>query len=115
MQNDIDQRINAVVNQQTDNSVQVVVNNVIGDIDNRINAKFENQILNFRDDVANIVRNEVNQNFTDSITTTVLSDIRKQQFFLDMKSIKSEVENFYARLGQFETQVNLRINPLLSL
>lgn len=26
-----------------------------------------------------------------------------------MQSIKAEVENFYARLGQFETQLNLRI------
>ena len=46
----------------------------------------------------------------DSIKTNVLSDIRNQQFFTDMQSIKAEVENFYSRLGQFETQLNLRIS-----
>lgn len=46
----------------------------------------------------------------DLIKTNVLTDIRNQQFFLDMQSIKAEVENFYSRLGQFETQMNLRIN-----
>lgn len=110
MQSDIDQRINSVVNQSTNNNVQVVVNNVISDIDNRINANFDNKILNFRDDVTSLVRNEISQNFTESIKTTIFSDIKKQQFFLDMQSIKTEVENFYARLGQFETQLNLRIN-----
>jgi len=57
-----------------------------------------------------MVRNEINQNFTESIKTTVLTDIKKQPFYLDMESIKNEVENFYARLGQFETQLYLRIN-----
>ncbi|MDF5710903.1 MAG: hypothetical protein PUP90_25325 [Nostoc sp. S4] len=110
MQTDIDRRINSIVNQSTNNNVQVVVNNVISDIDNRINVNFDNKILNFRNDVTSIVRNEITQNFTESIRTTVLSDIKKQQFYLDMQSIKTEVENFYVRLGQFETQLYLRIN-----
>ena len=110
IQTDIDRRINSVVNQSTDNSVQVVVNNVISDMDNRINVNLDNKILNFRNDVSSLVRNELNENFTESITSTVLSDIKKQQFFLDMQSIRSEVENFYARLGQFETQLYSRIN-----
>ncbi|MGB3649894.1 MAG: hypothetical protein WBA41_01600 [Rivularia sp. (in: cyanobacteria)] len=109
IQKDIDNRINSVVDSKTDNSVNLVVNNVIGDLDNRINANFENQILNFRDDMNSIVKNEVSNNM-DSIKNNVLNDIRNQQFFLDMQSIKAEVENFYSRLGQFETQMNLRIN-----
>ncbi|AFY58670.1 hypothetical protein Riv7116_6328 [Rivularia sp. PCC 7116] len=109
IQSDIDNRINSVVDSKTDNNVNVVVNNVIGDIDNRINANFENKIINFRDDVSSIVKNEVSNNM-DSIKTNVLSDIRNQQFFTDMQSIKAEVENFYSRLGQFETQLNLRIS-----
>jgi hypothetical protein len=110
LQGDIDKRIAFVVDQSTDNNVQLVVNNVMGNIDDRINVNFENKLLNFRDDVSSIVRNEINQNFADSITTNVLSDLKKQQFYLDMQLIKAEVENFYARLGQFETQVNIRIN-----
>jgi hypothetical protein len=110
LQVDIDNRITSIVDQSRDNNVQLVVNNIMGDIDNRINVNFENKILNFREDVSSIVRNEINQNYTDSITTNVLSEIKKQQFYLDMQLIKAEVENFYARLGQFETQVNIRIN-----
>ncbi|HEY9649621.1 MAG TPA: hypothetical protein V6C95_03085, partial [Coleofasciculaceae cyanobacterium] len=110
MQTDIDQRITSVVNQSTENNVHLVVNNVITDIDNRINANIDNKILNFRNDVTSIVRNELNQNFTESLTTTILSDIKKQQFYLDLQSIKAEVENFYVSLGQFETQLYLRIN-----
>lgn len=109
LQADIDRRINTAVTDKTDNSVQVVVNNVINNVDDRIDVKLENKILNFRDDVTSIVKNELNQNYTDSIKTTVLSDIKKQQFFIDMETIKGEVNNFYSRLGQFETQLYLRI------
>ncbi|MEM7590808.1 MAG: hypothetical protein AAF383_04705 [Cyanobacteria bacterium P01_A01_bin.83] len=109
LQTDIDRRINTAVENKTDNSVQVVVNNIINNVDDRIDVKLENKILNFRDDVTSIVKNELNQNYTDSIKTTVLSDIKKQQFFMDMQTIKAEVNNFYSRLGQFETQLYLRI------
>ena len=109
LQTDIDRRINTAVENKTDNSVQLVVNNVINNVDDRIDVKLENKILNFRDDVTSIVKNELNQNYTDSIKTTVLSDIKKQQFFMDMQTIKAEVNNFYSRLGQFETQLYLRI------
>lgn len=109
LQGDIDNRINSAVENKTDNSVQLVVNNVINNVDDRIDVKLENKILNFRDDVTSIVKNELNQNYTDSIKTTVLSDIKKQQFFMDMQTIKAEVNNFYSRLGQFETQLYLRI------
>ena len=109
LQTDIDRRINTAVENKTDNSVGIVVNNVINNVDDRIDVKLENKILNFRDDVTSIVKNELNQNYTDSIKTTVLSDIKKQQFFMDMQTIKAEVNNFYSRLGQFETQLYLRI------
>ena len=109
LQTDLDRRINSAVSHQTDNSVQLVVNNVINNVDDRIDVKLENKILNFRDDVTSIVKNELNQNYTDSLKTTVLSDIKKQQFFLDMQSIQAEVNNFYSRLGQFETQLYSRI------
>ena len=109
LQTDIDRRINTAVENKTDNSVQLVVNNVINNVDDRIDVKLENKILNFRDDVTSIVKNELNQNYTDSIKTTVLSDIKKQQFFMDMQTIKAEVNNFYSRLGQFESQLYLRI------
>ncbi|MDK3159738.1 hypothetical protein QPK87_24720 [Kamptonema cortianum] len=106
---DFDQRIKSVVNQSTGNSVQLVVNNVTNELDNRINVSLDNKIVNFRNEVSTLVKNEVNQNFTESLKTTILSDIKKQQFYVDMQSIKAEVENFYARLGQFESQLYFRI------
>ncbi|MEO1005787.1 MAG: hypothetical protein AAFW67_08040, partial [Cyanobacteria bacterium J06638_38] len=69
---------------------------------------FDNKILNFRDDVTSIIQNEIGNN-NDAITTTILTDITNQQFFMDVQSIQTEVENFYNRLGQFETQLDLRI------
>jgi hypothetical protein len=81
----------------------------MGDVDSRINANFENKILNFRQDVSNIVQNQINNDYAESLKTTLLSDIQNQQSYLDMQSIKSEVMNFYSRLGQFEAQLNLRI------
>ena len=108
LQPDIDRQITAIVDRSTDNNVQVVVNNIMGDIDNRINVNFDNKILNFRDDVTSIVRNEINDN-NEAITNTILADITNQQFFVDVRSIKAEVENFYNRLGQFETQLDMRI------
>lgn len=106
---DFDQRIKSVVNQSTGNNVQLVVNNVVNELDNRINVNLDNKIVNFRNEVSTLVKNEVNQNFTESLRTTILGDIKKQQFYIDMQSIKAEVENFYARLGQFESQLYLRV------
>jgi hypothetical protein len=109
IEDDFDRRIQVAINQSTDNKVQVVVNNVVNELDNRINVNVDNKILNFRNEVSSIVKNEVNQNFADSLKTTILADIKKQQFYIDMQSIKAEVENFYARLGQFESQLYFRI------
>ncbi len=106
---DFDQRIQSVVNQSTNNNVQLVVNNVVNDLDNRINVNLDNKIVNFRNEVSALVSNEINQNFTESLKTTILADIKKQQFYIDMQSIKAEVENFYARLGQFESQLYIRV------
>ena len=108
IQPNLDRQITSVVNKSTENNVQVVANNIMGDIDDRINVNFDNKILNFRDDVTAIVKNEINHN-NESISTTILSDITNQQFFLDMQTIKAEVDNFYGRLGQFETQLYSRI------
>jgi len=105
---DINRQIIAGVAKSTENNAQTVVNNIMGDIDDRIQVNFDNKILNFRDDVTNIVRDEINHN-NEAITTTIFSDITNQEFFLDMESIKAEVDNFYARLGQFETRLYARI------
>lgn len=109
IEDDFDQRIKVAINQSTDNKVQLVVNNVVNELDNRINVNVDNKILNFRNEVSSLVKNEVNQNFAESLKTTILADIKKQQFYIDMQSIKAEVENFYARLGQFESQLYFRI------
>lgn len=109
IESDFDQRIKSVVNQSTNNNVQLVVNNVTNELDNRINVNLDNRIVNFRNEVSSIVKNEVNQNFAESLKNTLIADIKKQQFYIDMQSIKAEVENFYARLGQFESQLYVRI------
>jgi hypothetical protein len=106
---EFDNRMTTLINQSKDESVQLVVNNVVNDLDNRIDVNLQNKIVNFRNDISVLVKNEVNQNFAESVKTTILSDIKKQQFYVDMQSIKAEVENFYASLGQFETQLYLRI------
>ncbi|MEM6753530.1 MAG: hypothetical protein AAF630_11230 [Cyanobacteria bacterium P01_C01_bin.38] len=109
LQSDIDNRINAIVDRKTDDSVRGLVDNAFKDIDNRINVNFDNRILNFRDDVNSIVDNKLSEN-VGSLKQNLLGDIKNQQFFIDMQSIKGEVENFYSRLGQFETQLYRRIN-----
>jgi len=109
MESNIDDRINTVVNQSSTSNVQLVTNNIVNDLDNRINVSLDNKILNFRNDVSTIVQNELNQNFTQNLKNTIFSELRQQQFYLDMNLIKSEVENFYSNLAQFENQFYLRI------
>ncbi|MEP6515503.1 hypothetical protein [Microcoleus vaginatus] len=105
----MDQRINTVVNQSSNHNVQLVTTNIVNDLDNRINTSLDNKILNFRNDVSAIVKNELNQNFTQNIKNTIFAELKQQQFYLDMNLIKSEVENFYSNLAQFENQFYLRI------
>src|SRR4028118_1584543 len=109
MESNIDDRINTVVNQSSTSNVQLVTNNIVNDLDNRINVSLDNKILNFRNDVSTIVKNELNQNFTQNLKNTIFSELRQQQFYLDINLIKSEVENFYSNLAQFENQFYLRI------
>jgi hypothetical protein len=109
IESNIDERINTVVNQSSTSNVQLVTNNIVNDLDNRINVSLDNKILNFRNDVSNIVKTELNQNFTQNLKNTIFSELRQQQFYLDINLIKSEVENFYSNLAQFENQFYLRI------
>jgi hypothetical protein len=109
IESNIDARINTAVNQSSTSNVQLVTNNIVNDLDNRINVSLDNKILNFRNDVSTIVKNELNQNFTQNLKNTIFSELRQQQFYLDMNLIKSEVENFYSNLAQFENQFYLRI------
>ena len=109
IENSMEQRINTVVNQSSNNNVQLVVNNVVNELDNRINVNLDNRILNFRNDVSTIVKNELNQTYIQTIKNTIFSELKQQQFYIDMQAIKGEVENFYANLAQFENQFYLRI------
>src|SRR4028119_2458442 len=109
MESNIDDRINTVVNQSSTSNVQLVTNNIVNDLDNRINVSLDNKILNFRNDVSTLVKNELNQNFTQNLKNTIFTELRQQQFYLDINLIKSEVENFYSNLAQFENQFYLRI------
>ena len=108
---DIDQQINVVIDQSTGDNVDLVFNNVREEVDNLINVNFENKIDYFRNnELAVFIQNELNQNFTDSITATVINNVKQQQFFLDIKqAIETDINNFYARLGQFQTQLYLKI------
>ncbi len=108
---DIDQQINVVVDQSTGDNVDLVFNNVREEVNNLIDVNFDNKILNFRNnELSLIIQNELNQNFTDSITAAVINSVRHQQFFLDVQqAIEADINNFYARLGQFQTQLYLKI------
>ena len=114
IQTDLEKRIDSVVSLKIVDQTQEISNLVAllmqTDVDQRIDKVLDNKILNFSSNVSSLVRDEISQNFAESIKATVFTDIKKQQFFLDMQSIKSEVENFYARLGQFETQLYLRVD-----
>ncbi|MEG5139369.1 hypothetical protein QUB52_20455 [Microcoleus sp. A6-C6] len=105
----MDQRISTVVNQSSNHNVQLVTTSIVNDLDNRINTSLDNKILNFRNDVSTLVNQELNQNFTQNLKNTIFAELRQQQFYLDMNLIKSEVENFYSNLAQFENQFYLRI------
>src|SRR6476469_3941009 len=109
IESNIDARINTAVNQSSTSNVQLVTNNIVNDLDNRINVSLDNKILNFRNDVSSIVKNELNQNFTQNLKNTIFTELKQQQFYLEMNLIKSEVENFYSNLAQFENQFYLRI------
>src|SRR6476661_1528866 len=109
IESNIDARINTAVNQSSTSNVQLVTNNIVNDLDNRINVSLDNKILNFRNDVSSIVKNELNQNFTQNLKNTIFAELKQQQFYLEMNLIKSEVENFYSNLAQFENQFYLRI------
>jgi hypothetical protein len=109
IESDFDMRITSIVDRSTNNNVQVVVNNVVNDLDNRINVNIDNKFLNFRNEVSTLVKNEIDQNFVNSLKNTILGDIKNQQFYIDIQSIKTEIESFYARLGQFESQLYFRI------
>ena len=109
IQPDINLQIMSAVGKSTENIVKSVENKIAGDIDDRIQVNFDNKILNFRDDVTNLVRNEINSN-NDTITNIIIGDITNQEFFPDVESIKTEVNNFFDRIGQFETKLNSRID-----
>lgn len=109
IQSYLDQRIKSIINQSRDTNVHVVVNELLKDLDNRISVNLDNKILNFRDDLPRMIKNQIDISFVDNLKSTILSDIRKQQFYVDMQSIKAEVENFYGRLAQFESELYLRI------
>ncbi len=118
MQTDIDRRIESMVNLKIADQNQEITNlfqQTQTDIDQRINSMVNLKIAHQNQEINNLVvqqmQTDINQRInTESITTTILSDIKKQQFYLDMQSLKAELENFYARLEQFETHLYLRIN-----
>ena len=109
LEDDFDRRIASSINQSTDRNVELVVNNVIKDLDDRIGAKLGDTVVNFRNDLPALIKNQIDDNFADSLKNGILSDLKKQQFYTDLQAIKAEIENFYGSLGQFETQLYSRI------
>ena len=132
IQGNLDRQIDAVVNvkltdlttELSDRVTEQVRGDFDGRIDNVVNLKVGNlaqeikdssldliatDLESIKDDVTNMVRNEINNN-NDAITTTIINDITDREFFPDMESIKTEVNNFFDRVGQFETRLNSRID-----
>ncbi len=108
---DISQQINVVIDQSTGDTVKQVENNVTNKVNNLIDLNFNSKIDHFRNnELAVFIQNELNQNFTDSISTIVIDNVKRQQFFLDIKQeIETDINDFYARLGNFQTQLYLKI------
>ena len=108
---DISQQINVVIDQSTGDTVKQVENNVTENLNNLINVNFNSKIDHFRNnELAVFIQNELSQNFTDSISTIVIDNVKRQQFFLDIKQeIETDINDFYARLGNFQTQLYLKI------
>ena len=119
IQTDIDRRIESIVNlkmtHQTQPIAALVLQQMQTDIDQRIesivNLKMAHQTQGITSLVLQQMQTDIDQRINiDSIKTAILSDLNKQQFYLDMHSVKAELENLYARLEQFETQLYSRIN-----
>ena len=105
----IDLQIKSVVDKSTANTIDMVVNQFKTDIDDRIQVNFDDRIDYFRNDLTTTIANEINRNNKTIIPVIIDDRITGGDFYLNLESIKTEVNNFFARLGQFETNLNLRI------
>ncbi len=68
------------------------------------------KIANQNQEITNLVFQQIQIDLDRRIESIVNLKIANQTFHRDMQSVKAEIENFYARLEQFETQLYLRIN-----
>ena len=109
IQPDIKLQILSAIGKSTEDMINAVFNRIEGDIDNRIQVNFDNKIIDFRNDVTNIVNKEINHN-NEAITTVIIDDISNRDFFVDMKSIEAQIDRFFDRVGQFETRLNSRMD-----
>ena len=108
IQPDIDIQIKSVVDKSTADTMDMVVNKFKTEIDDRIQVNFDDRIDYFRSDITTIIGNEINRN-NQTIIPVIIDDITTGDFYSYLESIKTEVNNFFVRIGQFDTQVDLRI------
>ncbi|MDF5713835.1 MAG: substrate-binding domain-containing protein [Rhizonema sp. NSF051] len=116
-QTDLDSRIESIMNLKMAAQTQQITSLVLQQTD--LNPRIES-IMNLKmaaqtQQITSLVLQQMQTNLdqrinVDSIKTAIFSDLKKQQFYLEMHSLKAELENFYARLEQFETQLYSRIN-----
>ena len=71
-----------------------------GNVDDRIQVNLDRQLVNLRNDVTNIVNNEINHN-NEAITTVIINDITNGDAFGDIRSIEAQINQFFDRVGQF--------------
>ncbi len=119
LQTDLDPRIESIINLKMAHQTQQITSLVLQQSQTDLNSRIES-IMNLKiaaqtQQITSLVLQQLQTNLDqriniDSIKTAIFSDLKKQQFYLEMHSLKAELENFYARLEQFETQLYSRIN-----
>ncbi|MDF5725520.1 MAG: substrate-binding domain-containing protein [Rhizonema sp. PD37] len=119
LQTDLDPRIESIMNlkmaHQTQQITSLVLQQLQTDLDPRIESIMNLKMTHQTQQITSLVLQQMQTNLDqliniDSIKAAIFSELKKQQFYLEMSSLKAELENFYARLEQFETQLYSRIN-----
>ena len=108
IQPNIDIKIRSIVGKLTEDIINAVIDQTLGDIDDRIRVNFDNRIDYFRNDVTTIIGNEINRN-NQTIIPVIIDDITTGDFNLNLESIRTEVNDFYASIGKFRSELYSRI------
>ena len=109
IQSDIKIEVDVAVANSTQNFVNTVTNRIKGNIDRSIGDYLNNRNDYYRNEVTDIVNNKIELS-NEEITQTIIKNIKNHEFFVDMRSIKEEIDNFFTEVVQLESNINSRIS-----